>query len=72
MGDLLGETGLRVTPGSRIVLGAAECIGFRMIFGPGEYGTGSYDQGSRGDRSHSPARTPNSIVAIEGTKFSVA
>ena len=48
-GDLLAERGFLVGPGSSVVVGAPECNGFRMTFGPGLYSAGSYDAGGRGD-----------------------
>jgi FG-GAP repeat len=49
-GDLVGsEDGLRIAPGGRAVVGAAECNGFRVDLGPGEYGVGGYRSNARGE-----------------------
>lgn len=50
-GDLVAsEDGLRIAPGGRAVIGAAECNGFRIDLGPGEYGVGGYRSDARGER----------------------
>ncbi len=49
-GDLVqSEDGLRIAPGGRAVVGAAECNGFRRDLGPGEYGIGGYRSDARGE-----------------------
>jgi hypothetical protein len=49
-GDLLeSEDGLRIAPGGRAVVGAAECNGFRLDLEPGEYGVGGYRSNARGE-----------------------
>ncbi|HEY2939654.1 MAG TPA: hypothetical protein VGJ27_07570 [Gaiellaceae bacterium] len=50
-GDLIGTSfsTLKLSPRARVVVGAAECNGFRMILYPGTYESGGYDRTSRGD-----------------------
>jgi hypothetical protein len=49
-GDLVqSEDDLRIAPGGRAVVGAAECNGFRLDLGPGEYGVGGYRIDARGE-----------------------
>jgi hypothetical protein len=49
-GDLVAsEDGLRIARGGSAVVGAAECNGFRLDLGPGEYSVGGYQTDARGE-----------------------
>ena len=55
LGDLVaGDSRLRIAQGGRVVMGAPDCNGFRVVLHGGTYWTGTYDRGGDPYWFHGP------------------